>query len=65
MCCTRVLAEYSPPQLWLSAVYPSSHRSTTKVKAFLDFLTKRFPNEPVWDREIPHPGPAGEPFLSA
>jgi DNA-binding transcriptional LysR family regulator len=51
----RVLPEYSPPQLWLSAVYPASHRSTTKVKVFLDFISKWFPNEPVWDRGIPPP----------
>jgi DNA-binding transcriptional LysR family regulator len=48
----RVLPEYEPPQLWMSAVYPASHRSTTKVKTFLDFMCRRFPAEPVWDREI-------------
>jgi DNA-binding transcriptional LysR family regulator len=55
---TRVLTEYSPPQLWLSAVYPASHRSTTKVKTFLDFICKRFPQEPIWDRSIPLTAPA-------
>ena len=48
----RVLPEYTPPQLWMSAVYPASHRGTTKVKLFLDFICKRFPAEPAWDREI-------------
>ena len=51
----RVLPEYSPPQLWLSAVYPASHRSTTKVKVFLDFISKQFPSEPSWDRGITPP----------
>lgn len=50
----QVLPDYAPPQLWMSAVYPASHRSTAKVKTFLDFICKRFPSEPVWDRLIPH-----------
>ncbi|WP_082535877.1 LysR family transcriptional regulator [Methylibium sp. Root1272] len=37
----RVLPEYSAPTLWLSAVYPASHRSTAKVKIFLDYLRDR------------------------
>lgn len=48
----QVLADYSPPQLWLSAVYPASHRATTKVKVFLDFITKRFPSETAWDQSL-------------
>jgi DNA-binding transcriptional LysR family regulator len=51
----RVLEDYSPPQLWLSAVYPASHRSTKKLRVFLDFICKRFPSEPNWDREIQPP----------
>ncbi len=38
----RVLEDYSAPTLWLSAVYPQSHRSTAKVKAFVDFLRARY-----------------------
>jgi DNA-binding transcriptional LysR family regulator len=49
----QVLPDYNPPQLWMSAVYPASHRSTAKVRAFLDFICKRFPSEPHWDRLIP------------
>jgi DNA-binding transcriptional LysR family regulator len=48
----RVLPEYAAPPLWLSAVYPASHRSTTKVKAFVDFLRARYPSEPQWDRAL-------------
>ena len=48
----RVLPEYSAPPLWLSAVYPASHRSTAKVKLFLDFLRTRFPSEPQWDQAL-------------
>jgi len=48
----RVLPTYSAPPLWLSAVYPASHRSTAKVKLMLDFLRERFPNEPQWDKAL-------------
>jgi len=48
----RVLPEYSAPSLWLSAVYPASHRNTAKVKVFIDFLRTRFPSEPQWDRAL-------------
>jgi hypothetical protein len=48
----RVLPEYAAPPLWLSAVYPTSHRSTSKVKAFVDFLRARFQSEPQWDKAL-------------
>jgi DNA-binding transcriptional LysR family regulator len=48
----RVLPQYAAPPLWLSAVYPSSHRSTAKVKLFIDFLLTRFPSEPQWDQAL-------------
>jgi DNA-binding transcriptional LysR family regulator len=48
----RVLPAYSAPPLWLSAVYPASHRSTAKVKLMLDFLRERFPSEPQWDKAL-------------
>lgn len=48
----HVLPEYAAPPLWLSAVYPASHRSTAKVKVFIDFLRTRFPSEPQWDRAL-------------
>jgi DNA-binding transcriptional LysR family regulator len=61
---TRVLPEYSAPPLWLSAVYPTSHRSTAKVKLFLEFLRSRFPVEPQWDKALGlpplDPGPADD-----
>ncbi|EKS70679.1 MULTISPECIES: LysR family transcriptional regulator [Caballeronia] len=48
----RVLPDYAAPPLWLSAVYPTSHRSTTKVKAFVDFLRERYLSEPQWDKAL-------------
>lgn len=38
----RVLKDYAAPQLWLSAVYPVSHRSSPRVKNFLDFVSRKF-----------------------
>jgi len=61
----RVLPEYAAPPLWLSAVYPASHRSTAKVKLFLDFLRTRFPSEPQWDKALglpPLDTPAGDDY---
>lgn len=34
----RVLPGLTAPPLWLSAVYPASHRGTEKVKVFLEYL---------------------------
>ncbi|ALL67167.1 Transcriptional regulator, LysR family [Paraburkholderia caribensis MBA4] len=48
----RVLPDYAAPPLWLSAVYPASHRSTAKVKAFVDFLRGRYLREPQWDKAL-------------
>ncbi|RQS60967.1 LysR family transcriptional regulator [Burkholderia sp. Bp8963] len=48
----RVLPDYAAPPLWLSAVYPASHRSTTKVKVFVDFLRTRYAREPQWDKAL-------------
>ncbi|MGU7782182.1 LysR family transcriptional regulator [Burkholderia sp. PU8-34] len=49
---TRVLPDYAAPPLWLSAVYPASHRATAKVKAFVDFLRTRYAREPQWDKAL-------------
>ena len=48
----RVLPDYAAPPLWLSAVYPTSHRTTSKVKAFVDFLRERYLREPQWDKAL-------------
>ena len=55
----RVLPDYAAPPLWLSAVYPTSHRSTSKVKVFVDFMRSRFQSEPQWDQAL---GIAPEPI---
>jgi hypothetical protein len=48
----RVLPDYAAPPLWMSAVYPASHRSTAKVKLFLDSCAPASPVEPQWDRAL-------------
>jgi DNA-binding transcriptional LysR family regulator len=48
----RVLPDYAAPPLWLSAVYPASHRTTAKVKTFVDFLRARYLREPQWDKAL-------------
>ena len=46
----RVLPEYETDIPYFSAVYPTSHRATAKVKLFLDLLSSTFSMEPEWDR---------------
>jgi len=48
----RVLSQYSAPPLWMSAVYPASHRTTARIRVFLDFMRTRFPSEPQWDKAV-------------
>ncbi|SAL32203.1 LysR family transcriptional regulator [Caballeronia terrestris] len=48
----RVLEDYTTDTPFFSAVYPTSHRSTAKVKLFLDILSTQFPMEPEWDRAL-------------
>lgn len=56
----RVLPEYAAPPLWLSAVYPASHRNTARVKAFVDFLRTRYQREPQWDQALGIAQPEGD-----
>ena len=46
----RVLPEFATDVPYFSAVYPTSHRATAKVKLFLDLLSSTFSMEPEWDR---------------
>jgi DNA-binding transcriptional LysR family regulator len=45
-----VLGEWSPPELWIAAVYPQTHRAALKVRLLIEFLLKRFGEIPPWDR---------------
>lgn len=48
----RILPEYETDTPYFSAVYPTSHRGTAKVKLFLDLLSSMFAMEPEWDRRL-------------
>ena len=46
----RILAGYSLPQLGIHAVYPQRSQVPPKVRAFVDFLVKRFGRRPEWEK---------------
>lgn len=48
----RILPGYETDTPYFSAVYPTSHRGTSKVKLFLDLLSSTFAMEPEWDRRL-------------
>lgn len=45
-----ILAEYQPPQINVYAIYPQTRHLSHRVRAFVDFLVKRFDGIPYWDR---------------
>lgn len=45
----RVLARYGVPPLGIHAVYPQRSQVPPKVRAFVDFLAKRFGRRPPWE----------------
>jgi len=47
---TAVLTEFEPPKLGLYAVYPHNRHLATKIRVFVNFLSKRFSNTPDWDQ---------------
>jgi DNA-binding transcriptional LysR family regulator len=46
----RVLTDYRLPELGIHAVYPQRTHVAPKVRAFVDFLARRFGPKPEWDR---------------
>lgn len=44
------LSGYEPPDGALYAVYPPGRHLSAKVRSFIDFLARRFGEEPEWDR---------------
>ena len=45
-----VLSDYVTLERHMYAVYLPNRHLSTKVRAFIDFLLKRFEPEPSWDR---------------
>ncbi|WP_433766175.1 LysR substrate-binding domain-containing protein [Pseudomonas putida] len=48
----HVLSDYETQTPCFSAVYPTSHRTTAKVKLFLELLSSMFTMEPEWDQRL-------------
>lgn len=46
----RLLPGYAAPEAALYAVYPPGRHLSAKLRSFIDFLVKRFGEEPEWDR---------------
>jgi DNA-binding transcriptional LysR family regulator len=51
-----VLPGYRLSSFWLSAVYPSTHRNTFKLRLFLDSVARAFAGGPGWDRTLAERG---------
>lgn len=47
-----VLAGWSLPLNYLSALYPASRQLSPKVRALIDFLVLEYQPAPLWDREL-------------
>jgi len=47
-----VLAGWSLPLNYLSALYPASRQLSPKVRALIDFLVAEYQPAPIWDREL-------------
>ncbi len=45
----QVLSGYTQPQLDVYALYPQTRHLSQRVRAFVDFLVKRFEGTPYWD----------------
>jgi len=46
----RILANYRLPELGIHAVYPQRDHVPPKVRAFVEFLAKRFGRKPEWEK---------------
>ena len=51
-----VLESFPQPALGVHALYASNRYLAAKTRAFIDFLAKRFGDEPEWDRFRRPPG---------
>ncbi|GMR18634.1 MAG: hypothetical protein BMS9Abin33_1064 [Gammaproteobacteria bacterium] len=45
-----LLKNYKPPQIDAYAIYPQTRHLSRRVRAFVDFLVKRFEGTPYWDQ---------------
>ncbi|MEX2642453.1 MAG: LysR family transcriptional regulator [Acetobacterales bacterium] len=49
----RLLPGWEPPEAGIFAIYPHTRFLSAKVRAFIDFLVRRFNPTPEWDRTAP------------
>ena len=52
-----VLKDYNLPQIDAYAIYPQTRHLSQRVRAFVDFLVKRFEGTPYWDFCLKKPAP--------
>ena len=52
----RVLPGWSPADTAIHVVYPHARGLSAKVRAFVDFMARRFGGTPTWDRDQPDVG---------
>jgi DNA-binding transcriptional LysR family regulator len=48
----QVLGAYATQEFGIHAVFPSGRQAPAKVRAFVEFLARRFAPEPEWDRGL-------------
>lgn len=53
----QILKEYKLPQMDAYAIYPQTRHLSQRVRAFVDFLVKRFEGTPYWDLCLKKPAP--------
>jgi len=53
----QILKEYKLPQMDAYAIYPQTRHLSQRVRAFVDFLVKRFEGTPYWDFCLKKPTP--------
>jgi len=49
-----ILTEYKRPEIEAYAIYPQTRHLSQRVRAFVDFLVKRFEGAPYWDVSLQH-----------
>ena len=53
----QILKEYKLPRMDAYAIYPQTRHLSQRVRAFVDFLVKRFKGTPYWDFCLKNPTP--------
>lgn len=53
----QILKKYKLPQMDAYAIYPQTRHLSQRVRAFVDFLVKRFEGTPYWDLCLKKPAP--------